>query len=316
MSIDLGVFRRFMDEDLIPDGTKFGDYLSVALGVRPASQFISPAELPDARILGATIDERYKRKMAGRKMPGVRGKMLGGRVSKFWQRDQAKEVKFRLDAIRDIYKDVVLGSHSYRTYIQWAEDLGLRHMELESRPTIREVYLYKDPAVEKELFALQELRKDIRWQKRRRPADDQPAYARAFPEETNPVFTKKLGEILGFPPCCVARYSFDRESGVLSPEQRASDQLSNLPPDESHEPFAYFTKDFFPCLPDCENAAALGAELERKLTELDPDVGRRYRDYLAGNVDLTHRYPLLLKEHAEMLEKLSGEKEEGGPSGR
>ena len=202
--------------------------ISLALiSVEP--QFISPAELPDASILGATIDDRFAKKMAGRKLPGESlGQFMKGKMGKFWRRNRMQEIRYRLAAIREIYKDVVENAHSYQTYIKWASKLGLSYKELESRPTIREIYLFKDPKVAEELDELQELRKDIRWEKMRTAGGAQPAYTKAFPEEMNPAYLKKLGRILGFPICCIERYTFDRESAVLTPEQRAANQLSDL----------------------------------------------------------------------------------------
>ena len=45
---------------MIPMACKFGDYLPVLLDVRQVSQIVVPAELPDAAVLGATIDNRFR----------------------------------------------------------------------------------------------------------------------------------------------------------------------------------------------------------------------------------------------------------------
>lgn len=310
--MDKELLREFMNEQIIPERTKFDDYLAVALDVRRASQLISPAELPDASILGATIDERFNRKMAGRKVPGESfGEFIKGKMGKYWRRNQMQEVRYRLNAIRAIYKDVVEGSHSYQTFIKWAGRLGLSYKELESRPTIREIYLYKDAEVAGELDELQDLRKDIRWEKSRTAGGNQPGYARAFPEEMNPVYLKKLGRLLGFPVCCIERYAFDRESAVLTPEQRASNQLVGLETPEEFDVFAYFTKDFFPCQPDCDSARELGKVMYEKLAELDLPAAQRYRRHLEDNAALVRQYPEIIRQKIESLEKLAGKQQEG-----
>jgi len=304
--MDKGLLKEFMAEEAIPLRTKFDDYLAVALDVRRASQFISPAELPDAAILGATIDERFRQKMAGRRLPGESlSDFMKSKMGKYWRRNRAQEVRHRLDTLRAIYKDAVERSHSYETYLAWAKKLGLSHKELESRPTIREIYLFKDPEVARELDELQELRRDIRWEKSRSPVSNQPGYAVAFPEEQNPAFLKKLGRILGFPSCCIERYAFDRESAVLSPEQRASDQLVNLEKDEEYNPYAYFTKDFFPCQPDCDMAAQMGKEIHDALKAIDPHIAEEYLSYLSQNVDLVRQYPEIIQKKIELLERVA-----------
>ena len=305
-SMDKGLLKEFMAEEASPLRTKFDDYLAVALGVRRASQFISPAELPDAAILGATIDERFRQKLEGRRLPGESlSDFMKNKMGKYWRRNRAQEIRYRLDVLRSVYKDVVESSHSYQTYIGWARKLGLSYKELESRPTIREIYLFKDPEVARELDELQDLRKDIRWEKMRSPGANQPGYVRAFPEEQNRAFVKKLGRILGFPLCCIERYAFDRESAVLSPEQRASNQLVNLETDEEYNPYAFFTKDFFPCQPDCEMAAQMGKAIYEALEAIDPEVAGEHLSHLSQNVGLVREYPEIIRKKIESLEKMA-----------
>lgn len=304
-SMDKGLLKEFMAEQAIPLRAKFDDFLAVALGVRRASQFISPAELPDAAILGSTIDARFRQKMEGRRLPGESlSDFMKNKMGRYLRRSRAQEIRYRLDVLRDMYKDVVENSHSYQTYIGWARKLGLSYKELESRPTIREIYLFKDPDVAVELDELQEMRKDIRWEKTRAPVAGEPAYVRAFPEEQNPAFVKKLGRILGFPACCIERYAFDRESAILTPEQRASNQLVNLV-EEEHDPYAFFTKDFFPCQPDCEEAGQMGRALYEALAAIDSEVAAEYQRHLAENVELVRQYPEIIKKKIEALEKMA-----------
>lgn len=295
-----------MAEEVIPQRTKFDDYLPVALGVRRAAQIISPAELPDSSILGATIDDRFRQKMAGRRLPGESMQdFLKGKMGKYWRRNQMQEVRYRMEAVRGLYADVVEASHSYQVFIKWMDKLGLLHKELESRPTIREIYMFKDPAVATELTELQDIRKDIRWEKMRSHGSG-PAYTRAFPEEASSAYVKKLGSILGFPVCCVERYSFDRDSGVLTPENRASNQIEHLEKPDECDRFAYFTKDFFPCQPDCAAAVETGKAIYERLAALDPEVADKFKAHLDENVDLVKRYPEIIQKKIDALEKLGG----------
>ena len=314
--MEKALLKEFMAEEVIPLKTKFDDYLPVALGVRRASQIVMPAELPDASILGATIDDRFRQKVEGRKLPGESlQEYLKGRMGKYWRRNQMQEIRYRMQVLRDLYADVVEKSHSYRTYMEWAHKLGLSTKELESRPTIREIYLYRDPAIASELEELQDLRKDIRYERMRVPQGDAPAHARAFPEELNAAYLKKLGAILGFPICCVERYVFDRESGILSPEVRASNQLEHLEKPEDYDPYAYFTKDFFPCQPDCGNASRIGKEIYEKLREADPEVADEFKQHLEDNAALVRQYPEIIRKKVEALERAAGKGVEGDPVG-
>ena len=310
--MDKTLLQEFMAEEAIPMKTKFDDYLPVALGVRRASQIIMPAELPDASILGSTIDDRFRQKMGGHRLPGESIQTyFKGKVGKYWRRNQAQEIRFRMDTLRELYADIVEGSHSYQTFVKWIDRLGLQRKELESRPTIREVYLFTDHAVAAELEQLQDLRKDIRYERLRTPLGATPVYSRAFPEEQHAAYLKKLGAILGFPLCCIDRYVFDRDSAVLSPEVRAANQLEHMEDPGEYDVFAFFTKDFFPCQPDCESAAEIGKLMYEKLAEISPDVASAFKKHLQENVDLVKQYPQIIQRKIEALEKLTGHLQEG-----
>ncbi len=308
--MDKSLLIEFMNESVIPKRAKFDDYLPVALGVRRASQIITPAELPDASVLGGTIDEQFRQKTQGRRLPGESmSRFLKGKMGKYWRKSQMAEIRHRMDVLRDIYDNVVTKAHSYTTFMKWIDKLGLKKKGLESRPTIREIYLFTDDGVSKELDELQEIRKDIRYQRLRTP-DPGAIHVRAFPEEASPAYLKRLGSILGFPACCIDRYVFDRQSGILSPESRAANQLIHMEEPEVHNPFSYFTKDFFPCQPDCEEAAALGEKIYRELLKLDSTVADSYKKHLEDNVSLIRQYPEIIKNKVEMLQKIAGEKQE------
>ena len=70
--MDQQLYLEFMNEHVIPLRAKFDDFLPVILGLRKAAQIIMPAELPDAGILGATIDDRFRRRWQDRGFPANR----------------------------------------------------------------------------------------------------------------------------------------------------------------------------------------------------------------------------------------------------
>ena len=94
-----------------------------------------------------------------------------------------RDLRFRLEVLRDLYTDIVEGSQSYKVYMGWIDKLGLYKKELESRPTIREIYIFKDPSVSVELGELQDIRKDVRYASMKAPDPSIPVSLRAFPEE-------------------------------------------------------------------------------------------------------------------------------------
>jgi hypothetical protein len=310
--IDRETLLAFMDEDVIPLRVKFDDYLSVALDARRACQVIIPGELPDASVLGATIDDRFTKKMKDRRLPGeTLSNYIKGKLGKLWRRSEIQQIAYRIEALRQIYSDIVESSHSYEVFMQWATRLGLKKLELESRPTIREVYFFKDPAVADQLEKLHEMRKDIRYEYRRNlKVSSNPIYASAFPEEANPTYLKTLGNILGFPACCIDRYVFDRQSGVLSPEQRSSNQIIHCDNPEEIVDLAYFTKDFFPCQPDCAHAIKKGTTLYSRIAEIDLDTANIYREHLLENVSLVRQYPEIIKQKIQSLKAVRSQRRE------
>lgn len=305
--VDMEIIREFLAEPLIPIGIKLGDYLPVVLGIRRAAQIVMPAELPDAEILGATIDDMYKRKLAGERLPGESlGGYFRGRFGKRWRRSPLQEVRYRSQVLRDLYEDIVVGSHSYQAFEKWAAAFSLRSKALESRPTIRELYLFTEDQVGSELAELQEMRKDIRYHRMRVPDTSAQPFARAFPEEFNSGFLRRQGEILGFPPCCIDRFVFDRSSRVLTPEARASSQLESIESPDEISSFAYAVKDFFPCQPDCPSAAELGRSIHKGLAEVDPEIADEYEKHLSGNIALIRGYPEIIRRRIEVLEEAAG----------
>ena len=305
------IVQEFMEESAIPLGCKFDDFLPVILDVRKAAQIIVPAELPDAAILGATIDSRFRNEIEGKKSFGESfSNYVKKKAGRLGRDDKVKEARMKTELLRELYTKVVEGSVSYNLYMDWIDRLGLQKKILESRPTIREVYIFKDDSVSVELEELQDMRKDIRWEAWRYPNISAPVSLRAFPEESNPAFLRKIGDILGFPACCIDRYIFDRGSAVLSPEVRAANQIIHAESPEEVNKFAYFTKDFFPCQPDCESAVQIGKAMYEKLKDISPELGELYLKHLSDNLELVRRYPEIIEERIRSLESQS-HREEG-----
>lgn len=298
-------FADFMREPLIPVGTKIEDYLAVVLGVRQASMMVFPYDLPDASILGATIDERFRQKIQGKWVPGDSiGDYLSRKARKLLKRSPAAEARYKVNLLSDIYEDVLKSSPSYESFMSWAAKLGLKNRQLQSRPTIREIFLFKSSDLSSSLDALQDLRKDLRYEAMRRAPQGVPPVEVAFPEQFNPEFLRTLGKLLGYPSCCVERYVFDRKSRILSPEERASNQIKEMGENEKPDIFAYFVRDFLPCTPWCEEASTLGRKLMHELGQIDSQLPALYEKRLQENVSFVLKYPEMVRERARELERM------------
>ncbi len=304
------MYREFMDEHVIPLKARLDDFLPVVLGLRKAAQIVMPAELPDAGILGATIDDSFRQKMAGKRLPGESlTDYLKNRTARMRSKNKAQDLRFRLQMLRDIYRDVVEKSRSYQVYMNWIDKWGLHRKELAARPTIREIYIFEDEDIAVQLEELQDLRKDIRYNFAKNPDPSLSGSLRVFPEEHNSAFLRKAGGILGFPDCCIERYVFDRNSGVLSPEVRASNQIAHSDSPDDVDTYAYFTKDFFPCQPDCPEAAKIGRAIHKALCEVDPDLAKSYEEHVAGNMRLVKQYPDIIQNRLARLQQEARQQE-------
>lgn len=298
-------FADFMKEPLIPVGTKIEVYLAVIIGVRQASMMVFPYDLPDASILGATIDERFRQKIQGKWVPGDSiGDYLSRQARKLLKRSPAAEARYKVNLLSEIYEDVIKSSPSYESFMSWAAKLGLKNCQLQSRPTIREIFLFKSSDLSSSLDALQDLRKDLRYEATRRAPQGVPPVEMAFPEQFNPEFLRTLGKLLGYPSCCVERYVFDRKSRILSPEERASNQIKEMGENEKPDIFAYFVRDFLPCTPWCEEASTLGRKLMHELGQIDSQLPALYEKRLQENVSFVLKYPEMVRERARELERI------------
>ena len=279
--LDEGDVEELLEDGRLRLGVKLEDYLLIYLGVRPCSQITIPAELPSGGEMGRIIDERiYPTLLRIRR--GDRGAI--------------RDVK---RAMRRAYREVVEASEEYKAHIGWAERLGLRWRVDEVRPTVRELYLYRERGVEKRLRRLMDRRERLRREAMKRPRGL--GIYLAYPEELEADWVAEMGRLLGYPECCVERYARERSMG-LEVEERAYRQLE----EGEANAMAYFVSYFFPCSPSCPEAVSMGRRCLRLLEELHPRLGELYRGRLEENLNLVRRLPNLIREHrAEAERRLS-----------
>jgi hypothetical protein len=271
-----------MVESGILDRIKVDNFLLVLAGARPCSQTTLPAEMPGGGGMGSTIDD-----MVAPKMGALRS-----------ERDPRRKVAAIASLKKEMsraYERVVMDSPPYRAHQRWVKALGLRSRYTDVRPTIQELYVFRDRSLGGKLKDLMKRREKLREKAYREASPDQTARV-AYPEEFNAPWLNEIGALLGYPDCCVEAYARDRVRGV-NVESRASKQLKAAEREGDLDPYVYFVGYFFPCSPRCEAARALGRSCQERLDELAPGFGRLYPSMVAANRERVLRQPELIAEY-------------------
>jgi hypothetical protein len=277
--------KEMLDDTALLNYVKIEDYLMVALGIRSCSFITIPAEFRGGSEFGRRIDELCKEDLQLVMMAIPNEKRI--LILKLKKK------------IRKSFKRVVLASNAYKAHLLWAKKLLLQTQETEVRPSIHELYFFKDPRTKKELKRLLMIRKTMR--------EEIPFTKKtniAYSEESSSEYLTSFGKILGYPHCCVERYIKDRLCQDTNVEIRASRQIVDLrKKGEELDRFAYFVMNFFPCHPRCQNASNLGKRAFDLLREVNPRLGDLYSDCTGKNADLVEKYPKLIMQYREKLEQ-------------
>jgi len=268
---------------------KIDDYLLVALDVRPCAFLTLPAEFPNGLELGKQIDELCRQDYQT---------LMDADIYR-----KAELILKLRDRIREAFRTVVGGSETYRAHLDWAEKLSLQTYETEVRPSVHELYLFKNSRIRKELKKLSEMRRQMREKILKSATHLQSRICLAYPEEGSPEYLAYVGKLLGYPSCCVDGYLNDRLRGSPVVEQRVSGQIRQSKSKVEQNTLAFFVKDFFPCSPSCENAIGIGAKAHSVLTSISPRLGEIYLNCTKSNVGTAERYPELIKLSREGLEE-------------
>lgn len=213
-----------------------------------------------------------------------------------------KTIEALKNEMRKAYRDVVEASQQYRGHLEWARKLGLRTLQFEVRPTVRELYLFRDKALEKRLENLIRERVRIREETLSHPPKGLGRAHLVYPEEFKGGWVSEMGELYGYPKCCVERYASDRENNI-SVEERAARQLKEAEEKGEAESLAYFVSYFFPCHPRCPSAISTGKRYLEELQKVDPRLGEIYTSILRENLDLVRRQPEIIARHRAMAEE-------------
>jgi hypothetical protein len=284
-----GLSQELLAESLLTDHAKTEGYLTAALAVRPCTMVTIPAELPDGAELGRKIDMLCSEDL--RKVTEATAEQKPFLILKLRR------------SIQESYRKVVLSSASYRAHLNWAGQLSLRMLDVEVRPSIHELYLFKNPAVEKQLKRLGALRASAKKQALSKGFVGTKTNL-AYAEELSADYLDCTGKLLGYPSCCVKAYADDRLSGRVNAETRASTELRQI--DEKERQFyvyAYFVRNFFPCRPQCQNAIEVGRGALQRLTDVNPKLGAVYLECMTRNAETVMEYPELTKQYKQKMEK-------------
>ncbi len=289
-SLKSGLSDELLDEPLLTDHVKTEGYLMTALGIRPCALVTIPAELPDGAELGRKIDMLCAEDL--RKVTEAPVEKKPVFIAKLRSR------------IQESFRKVVLSSGTCRAHLSWSKRLSLQILDVEVRPSIHELYLFKNPAVRKQLKRLAALRAAARKELAFSKGFARTRTGLAYAEELSADYLHSAGELLGYPPCCVKSYIDDRVGGGVNVETRASEQLRQI--DEATRQlsvYAYFARNFFPCHPQCQNAIEIGKNASTRLTNVNPKLGAAYSECLRKNAKTVEEYPELTQQYRQKMEK-------------
>jgi len=284
-----GLLDAFLEDPLVVPKSKLEAFLAPYLELRPASQVTIPAELPRGSQLGQRIDAAVKPHLS--KLQTITD-----------MRAKATAIKAIKKMLEESFEVIVEKSDAYKAYYRWAEELGLRNNQIKVRPTVHELYLFKEKGTGGRIRKLMKDRDKIRRRTQRRPGPNVDPIRFAYPEEYNEKWLLRNGEVLGYPECCVRSYARDRINGV-NVEVRAARQLIEILKETEVDTHVYFTGFFFPCSPRCENALSRGHTWADAFSALDPRLSGLYESVLLMNTELVIRQPELINKYLSQFKK-------------
>lgn len=188
--------------------------------------------------------------------------------------------------------------------MRWSRRLSLQTVDVEVRPSIHELYVFKNSAVVEQLRRLAVLRAVARKEFASSKGFVSSRTSLAYAEELSSDYLNSAGKLLGYPLCCIKAYVNDRLGGEVNVEARASMQLRQI--DEEMRQLsvhAYFVRNFFPCHPTCRNANEVGGSAFRLLTDANSRLGALYFECLRKNATNVEESPELSQLYRQKMEK-------------
>lgn len=280
------VFRELLADRWVLERIKLENFMLVALGRRLCSQTTIPAELQSGATMGAAIDADAKQAISTVQLTTE-------------PRKKVKAIKDAKSIMTAGFERYVEESEEYLVLNNWAKRLELHVNQVMVRPTVHELYIYREKDTLLRLQKLIHEREQLRAKVLKKPNLNHGELQLAYPEEFNPLWIRQMGHLLGYPDCCSTRYAEDRESGI-NVEQRAAAQLLDA---GGGDPYAYFIAYFFPCSPSCPNAKTNGEQNHAALNATIPEAGEAYLASMRENMERVRKQPQLIGDY---LRKIRG----------
>ena len=296
IALDTETLDEMLADEHILNRVKLECLLLPYMGLRPLSQITVPAEFPGGFEMGQRIDRAIKPHM---------------------DRLQAiTEPRAKVQAIQETrklmetqFETVVENSDPYKTYYSWSDRLGLKSEQAQVRPTVHEIFMFKDGRTGKELKRLIKDREKLRVKVQRKPDPRMGRVRFAYPEEFNAKWITRMGRLLAYPDCCIKQYAQDRVKGV-NVETRAATQLAEVLNEEKKvDVHAYILGFFFPCRPDCPNSTEKGFRWHDEFSKMDERLGEMYAELLGVNATMVLRQPELINRYISQFQKPAPEKD-------
>ena len=295
IALDTETLDELLADEHMLNRVKLECLLLPYMGLRPVSQITVPAEFPSGFEMGQRIDRVLK--------PQI-------------ERLQAiTEPRAKIQAIQETkklmetqFEAVVEDSDPYKMYYSWSDRLGLKSEEAQVRPTVHEIFLFKDGRDGRALKRLIKDRMKLRVKVQRRPDPQMGRVRFAYPEEFDGKWITRMGRMLGYPDCCIKQYAQDRVKGV-NVETRAATQLAEVLKEEKNvDAHAYILGFFFPCRPDCPNSTKKGFRWQEEFSKIDERLGEMYAELLGVNATMVLKQPELINRYLSQFQKPAPEK--------
>ena len=279
---------KLLEEDSILNRVKIESYIIPYLGFRPVSQITIPAEFPEGGEMGQRIDRNARPLMSKlRSISNPRGKAVAIQALKRF--------------LEKNFEEIVEGSETFEAHYRWADKMNLKNNQYQVRPTVHEIYFYKNRDSGRQLKRLMREREKLRTKAHRNSKPEMGGIQFAYPEEFNDKWIIDMGNLLGYPECCSKRYSKDRISGI-NVEARAANQLTEkINNDIPVDPHVYLLSYFFPCKTSCKNALNMGLSWDEKLGDYDPRIASLYREQLKDNLKMVLKQPELIQRYVNQI---------------
>jgi hypothetical protein len=213
-----------------------------------------------------------------------------------------KSVEHKKEILRKIYNDIVHENESYKRFLEYAKELKVMGVEFEIRPSLRELVLFADVGVQDRVKEILQFRLLNREDSKEHFTEKTPIQVILYPEELKPEYVQAVGDLYGYPKCCIEAYQKDRSKGD-NPEVRGAIQYFEYSKDKKPEDWAYFVSEFVPCKPDCKAAQHVGKKAYEKLLQYNSSLGNTYKKIINLNAKAYEKEASGLKDKIVKMQK-------------